>query len=412
MQEVKLYQDTSKVNKKGVAPITLICQFKNKTIKLPSGIGVPPAKFSAEKQRISGKSEDDIAIRQRLDDLRRRMGMAMDHYDTIGKVPKTDELRAYIEKIYRKENNIADPDEEKKADSRVVAFFPVFYALSAKRRKESYLKTFSQVKYHLELFDPKLKWEGLTEQKLDDYADYLIDCELSNQTIHNHFKNLKVVSKVARKKDFVVPSAIDDYQYKGELARPISLTKMELNAFIGLKPDFETPQWKAWTRWLFRCYTSLRISECNGLERRNFFKENDQWIVRYTSHKTKKENLLPISKSCELLLEQCHWRIPVMSRQRESDYVKELCKKAGITDEIVRVRHSGTNRTEEVLPKWKLISSHTARRTFGKRFIEEGGSLFDLQIIYQHHSIKTTAEYIDITITDLLNNSKGFMDKI
>ncbi|RYC70761.1 tyrosine-type recombinase/integrase [Spirosoma sordidisoli] len=408
MYEIKLFLDQSKINKKGLAPLSLTSQFKGRTVKISAGISIAPAHFNVDHQSLHPKTPNVVLMRDRIQELTKQFTSALAYFDKLGMVPTNTEITNRIQQQVEPEQAAV----KTKRDERIVPFFAEFKRISAKRRKPSYLRTFNQVEGHLKNFSTSLTWAMLTEKKLDEYTDFLVDNELSNATIHNHIKNLKVVAGEARKQGFVVPDAIDNYTYKGERTRPISLTKAELDALIQTKPAIGSGMWKAYVRWLFRCYTSLRISECDGLSAKNFHKEGGEWVVRYTSAKTGKENILPISTPCVDILESCGWRIPAMSRQGESDYMKELCRQAGINTPIVKVRHSGINRVEETIEKWKVVSSHTARRTFGKRFIEEGGSLFDLQIIYQHDSIKTTADYIDMTITDLLKNSKGIMNRI
>ena len=44
--------------------------------------------------------------------------------------------------------------------------------------------------------------------------------------------------------------------------------------------------------------------------------------------------------------------------------VKELCRLAGINEEIRITTYKGNVRTDEIHPKWELVGTHTGRRTF------------------------------------------------
>ena len=44
--------------------------------------------------------------------------------------------------------------------------------------------------------------------------------------------------------------------------------------------------------------------------------------------------------------------------------VKELCRLAGISEEIHITTYKETVRTDEIHPKWELVGTHTGRCTF------------------------------------------------
>ena len=44
--------------------------------------------------------------------------------------------------------------------------------------------------------------------------------------------------------------------------------------------------------------------------------------------------------------------------------IKELCKLAGINEEIRVTTYKGNVRTDKIQPKWELVGTHTGRRTF------------------------------------------------
>ena len=56
--------------------------------------------------------------------------------------------------------------------------------------------------------------------------------------------------------------------------------------------------------------------------------------------------------------------LPILTNQAMNRDVKELCKLAGINDEIRITTHKGSIRMDEVQPQWKLVGTHTGRRTF------------------------------------------------
>ena len=64
------------------------------------------------------------------------------------------------------------------------------------------------------------------------------------------------------------------------------------------------------------------------------------------------------------LKKKYYWQLYTISAQKFNDHIHEICKIAGFNEIVVRERFYGNKRDVEDIPRYKLISSHTARRTF------------------------------------------------
>jgi integrase len=64
-----------------------------------------------------------------------------------------------------------------------------------------------------------------------------------------------------------------------------------------------------------------------------------------------------------------------------------------LLDVVEKVRYRGSERVVQMLPKYELITTHTGRRTFGRRWLEVGESIQGLQVYYGHSSQKQTEDY-------------------
>lgn len=56
--------------------------------------------------------------------------------------------------------------------------------------------------------------------------------------------------------------------------------------------------------------------------------------------------------------------LPVFTNQAMNRYLKELCRLAGIDDQIRITTYKGNERLDEIKHKWELVGTHTGRRTF------------------------------------------------
>jgi site-specific recombinase XerD len=88
--------------------------------------------------------------------------------------------------------------------------------------------------------------------------------------------------------------------------------------------------------------------------------------------------------------------LPLFSEQRYNGYIKEMCLMAGITDDVIMTSMRG-RRVDEVMPKYKLMSSHTARRTFITLALEAGMRAETVMKMSGHKSMTSFKKYINIT---------------
>ena len=56
--------------------------------------------------------------------------------------------------------------------------------------------------------------------------------------------------------------------------------------------------------------------------------------------------------------------LPVITNQKMNQYLHELCKLAGIDEQVRQTYYKGNERIDVVKPKYELIGTHTGRRTF------------------------------------------------
>ena len=91
-------------------------------------------------------------------------------------------------------------------------------------------------------------------------------------------------------------------------------------------------------------------------------------------------------------------RLPkLFSNQKTNEYLKELGELAGITESILIIKYRGIEKVEFLEPKYKFISSHTARRTFVTLSLEKGMRPETVMSITGHKDYKTFKKYIKLT---------------
>ena len=117
----------------------------------------------------------------------------------------------------------------------------------------------------------------------------------------------------------------------------------------------------------FCCFTSLRYSDVANLKRCNVF----PGYISVTTVKTADTLKIELNKYAAAILKKYegsefpHDRVlPVISNQRMNEYIKEMAEICGLNEPITKTFYYGNERRDETRPKWAMIGTHTARRTF------------------------------------------------
>ena len=88
--------------------------------------------------------------------------------------------------------------------------------------------------------------------------------------------------------------------------------------------------------------------------------------------------------------------LPNYTNQAMNRDIKELCKLAGINEEIRVTTYKGNVRTDKILPKWELVGTPTGRRTFIVNALSLGITPNIVMKWTGHSDYKAMKPYIDI----------------
>ena len=88
--------------------------------------------------------------------------------------------------------------------------------------------------------------------------------------------------------------------------------------------------------------------------------------------------------------------LPVITNQKMNEALKDIGKAVGIDTPIRIVYYAGSDRREEVHPKWELLTTHCARRTFVVNALRLGIPAEVIMKWTGHSDYKSMKPYIDI----------------
>ena len=119
--------------------------------------------------------------------------------------------------------------------------------------------------------------------------------------------------------------------------------------------------------------------------------------IEVTTVKTADSISIELNKVTKAILEKYKdTPLPNYTNQAMIRDIKELCKLAGINEEIRVTTYKGNVRTDKIQPKWELVGTHTGRRTFIVNALSLGITPNIVMKWTGHSDYKAMKPYIDI----------------
>jgi integrase len=155
--------------------------------------------------------------------------------------------------------------------------------------------------------------------------------------------------------------------------------------------------------WLIiSCETGQRVSDFMRFTSKMIRYEGKVPLIEFTQVKTNKIMAIPLSKRVRAILEKRGGEFPKkMVDQRYNKYIKEVCKIAGITDEITgsKINKEYIRKESGIFPKYELVTSHIGRRSFATNHYGRIPTSLLINVT-GHATEEMFLEYIGKTATD------------
>jgi len=176
----------------------------------------------------------------------------------------------------------------------------------------------------------------------------------------------------------------------------IALSEEELNAMYLLNLSNNTRLEKVRDLFIIGACTGLRFSDFTDIKPDNIKKDDKGFILDIIQFKTKNQVVVPLNKvSLEILQKYDNQLPPAITNQKFNEYIKEIAQMVeALHEPQTRAITKGGKQFEETVPKWQLVSSHTARRSFATNAYERGTPAISLMQISGHRTEKSFISYI------------------
>jgi len=192
-----------------------------------------------------------------------------------------------------------------------------------------------------------------------------------------------------------------DYKHKNfkvltEEVNNIYLTEDELQSIISLDLSFNPTMQNVRDCFIIGCYTGLRFSDISNINKEHVFNNT----IKIKTQKTDQWVTIPLLEPVRNIMTT--YRLSsngfpkVCNALTMNKYLKQIGELAGINDVVIKVRSKGKTRVEQRLPKFQLITTHTARRSFATNLFKKGVPSRVIMLITGHKTEKSFNSYIKI----------------
>ncbi len=403
MATIKFFFRTTETDKKQT--IYLIVRNQNDKLVYSTGLKVNPKYWNAEKQRVRNIStvKDRDKINNELDRLKYELndfileqakagnGVRMQKIKEraavlTGKAPAQPEklfpfIADYIEKSKSRTNEKTGKDITVSTIKKYNTCF-------------NYLKKYARDKRYK---GGELDFQDITLDFYLEFTEYLKkSLNLATNTVGKQIAVLKMFLRVATDLGLQVNQDYKSTRFKiiTEDSEAIYLNNEELKQLYDF--DFSQNERLEKIRDLFLvgAYTGCRFSDVTRITK-EAVKGN---MIVVEQIKTGKKVAIPFHPIVRAIWNKYGGSLPgTVSNQKFNDYIKEVCKLAGLTESTTKSITKGGVKLTKRFEKWELVTSHTARRSFATNLYKSGFPSISIMNITGHKTETSFLKYIKVT---------------
>lgn len=414
------------------ATVVMLVSLYGKQYKKSIGVGVPMKYWNATKKRAKVTADyNGNSINNEIDRWEQIGKQAVKHFADLRVSPSTKEFGEKIAELATvTETDIGTASAKYFCDYFENTYIPRY---SIAREKLTVVK-YTQALHKLRDFERDTRHHlQITEINIDFYNRFQ-HWFYEKGYSRNYFGNIiKIVKQVYREsrvcdrqhnehgtdhRDFIAPKDAVDNVY-------LDLKELELiyALDIGTVVRKDTAEGKtlegeniprkiaalerARGLFLIGCYTGLRVSDFSRLSAAHIGRH-----ITIKTHKTGTPVIIPVHPVVRSIIDSGFDLTDTISDQKLNEQIKELCRLAGITGEILINKNEGGKNVERIFPKYKLVSSHTARRSFATNAYKAGVPTIAIMKITGHTKESTFLKYIKVSAqenAEMLSHHPFFM---
>lgn len=262
------------------------------------------------------------------------------------------------------------------------------------KTKREYARTYYYIREYEKRRKVHLEFRNIDKAFLNDFVSFLKELNLSTNTIWHKTVSLKAVMKAANEEEITDNTKYKQFKNVSEESQSIALNEKELEMLFDY--DFSCSPRLERTRDLFLigCYTGLRFSDIIRIKE-EYIKDG---MITIQQQKTNEFVTIPLHSVFLAIWRKYGGILPNnISNQKFNDNLKEVCRKVGLKERVMKSITKGGKKQITIYEKWQLVTSHTARRSFATNLYKSGFPSISIMQITGHKTESSFLKYIKVT---------------
>lgn len=232
-----------------------------------------------------------------------------------------------------------------------------------------YVSTFNHLKaYADQVLRRDLTFADFNHDFFSAFSQHLFGKDYGNNYVHKLTSTLKTILREADRREVSPDLKVKDGWLIASREEPpaIYLTEDEIKRLYEIDLSENARLCRVRDLFLIGCYTGLRFSDFTEMQPGNFKKmEDGREYIEMVTRKTRTKVTIPAKTELRAILARYGYQPPkAISNQNFNDYLKEVGLLAGLTEPTLLTRIRNGKRIDQTFPKYELMTTHTARRSF------------------------------------------------
>lgn len=370
--------------------IYLIFNFNGNRLRYYTGKRIEPKHWDGAKQKAKSSYSSAISLNQFL---KTTANFLEDQYNELDILKKRITIEILKEKLDSRFNTSGGADFFERFEEFLTNAVNVKTQSTIRRHRT----TLSRMKEYCEKKNCRLSFDDIDLNFDERFKNFLIDdVKLTNNTVSKHYKTLKAFLNWATERGYNTNHEFQKLKAKQTEGEIYFLTWDELMKIFEFAPKNPTLE-RVRDIFCFGCFTGLRFSDILNLKQENISSDT----IQIQTIKTKGKTSIPLNQFSRMIYEkyksdETYMLFNSISNQKMNQYLKDLGKDAGINEPVQIIRYQGTRRIENIVPKYEVLTSHVARKTFITNAMIRGMSTEVIMDITTHNSYKSFKRYFKI----------------
>jgi len=339
--------------------IVMTAYFDGRRMKLTTGEFIKPADWNPENCRPRKTAPNAAVLTTYLDRMEARVKELHLKLKADFETITPDSLREAINREIRTGGK----------KETLMQFIERFIEQSRATRKPGSLSVYTSVEKLLKDFHGNKDFNDINPGWFRKYQAYMESGGYSANYIAKNVAIIRELLTLAKKQGLHRNEAYlsDDYQKPTEEVQAIALTYYELLKMYGIELPAGLDRVRI--RSMLGAFTCLRFSDSSKIT----CDDIRDGLIYDRNTKTGTNVVVPMNWVVRQIIEQNPDGIPGgISNQKTNEALKQIGKRAGLTDKVVISKTRGGKVVTETFEKWQLITTHTMRRSGATNMLKMG----------------------------------------